>query len=129
MGSRTRAAGAVARDLGVRAERAVANLLRSEGCVIVATNLRVGRLEIDIVAREGGVIAVVEVRARGPGAWVRAFDSVDARKQARVRCAGERLWRDQFESDLTALRMRFDIATVDFYAGGGPRIELVKAAF
>ena len=62
-------------------------------------NLRVGRLELDVVAREGPVIAVVEVRTRGPGAWVRALDSVDAKKRARVRRAGERLWRERFARD------------------------------
>jgi putative endonuclease len=96
---------------------------------VLAVNLRVGHLELDVVAREGAVIAVVEVRTRGPGAWVRALDSVDAKKQARVRRAGERLWRRRFARDPTAERMRFDVAAVELGEDGEARIEIVKAAF
>lgn len=103
--------------------------LAAAGLEILAVNLRVGRLELDVVARDGAVIAVVEVRTRGPGAWVRALDSVDAKKRGRVRRAGERLWRERFAKDLTAERMRFDIAAVELLPDGEARIELVKAAF
>ena len=102
--------------------------LASLGIEILAANLRVGRLEIDLVTRDGPVIAVVEVRTRGPGAWQRALDSVDARKRARVRAAGERLWRERFERDASVERMRFDIATVELLPEGA-RVEVVKAAF
>ena len=84
------------REVGTRAEQAVAAHLVAAGLEIVGLNLRIGRLELDVVARDGAVIAVVEVRTRGPGAWVRPLDSVDAEKQRRVRRAGERLWRDRF---------------------------------
>jgi putative endonuclease len=117
------------REIGARAERAVAAHLEAAGLEILALNLRVGRLELDVVARDGPVIAVVEVRSRGPGAWVRPFDSVDARKRERVRRAGERLWRDRFAGDARVERMRFDLAGVELLADGGARIEIVKAAF
>ncbi len=118
-----------AHDVGARAERAVAAHLAAAGLEIIAVNLRVGRLELDIVARDGVVIAVVEVRSRGPGAWVRALDSVDAKKRARVRLAGERLWRERFAQDGRVERMRFDVAGVDLLPDGGARIEIVRAAF
>jgi putative endonuclease len=54
-------------DVGARAEQLVAQHLADAGLEILAVNLRVGRLEIDVLAREGPVVAVVEVRARGPG--------------------------------------------------------------
>ncbi len=92
-------------------------------------NLRVGRLELDIVALDGPVIAVVEVRARGAGSWLRPLDSVDARKRSRIRRAGERLWRNRFAQDARVERMRFDVAAVDLDVDGGPSIEIVKAAF
>jgi putative endonuclease len=115
--------------VGARAEEAVAAHLAAAGLEIVALNLRVGRLELDVVARDGPVIAVVEVRTRGRGAWVRALDSVDAKKRERVRRAGERLWRERFARDPTAERMRFDLAAVDLLPDGGARIEIVRAAF
>jgi putative endonuclease len=117
------------REVGTRAEQAVAAHLVAAGLEIVGLNLRVGRLELDVVARDGVVIAVVEVRTRGPGAWVRPLDSVDAGKQKRVRRAGERLWRDRFARDLRLERMRFDVAAVELLPDGGAQIEIVKAAF
>lgn len=116
-------------ELGARAEEAVAAYLAAQGMEILARNARVGRLEIDVIAREGAVIAVIEVRTRGAGSYVRALDSIDANKRARVRRAGERLWRARFSKMRGVERMRFDAASVTFAPGGEPRVEHVKAAF
>ncbi len=117
-----------ARELGARAEEAVAAYLEQNGCAIVALNLHVGRLELDVVARDGRVIAVVEVRTRGPGSWTTGFGSVDAKKRLRIRRAGERLWRDRYKNDPSVDRLRFDAASVTF-VDGKPVVEYVKAAF
>jgi putative endonuclease len=95
---------------------------------VVATNLRVGKLEIDIVARDGPVIVVVEVRSRGSSSWTSGFGSIDAKKRARVRRAGERLWQRRYKSDSTVERMRFDAASVTF-SSEGTRVEYARAAF
>jgi len=104
------------------------DFLRDRGCEIVATNLRVGRLELDIVAREGPVIAVVEVRSRGAGAWTSGLGSIDRQKRERIRRAGERLWDRRYKNDRSVERMRFDAASVTF-EDGEPVIEYVPAAF
>ena len=44
------------------------DFLRAQGLVIVGQNLRLGYLELDVVAVEGRVVVVVEVRARSEGA-------------------------------------------------------------
>ena len=103
--------------------------LTREGASIVATNLRVGRLELDIVAREGPLIVVVEVRARGPGAWTRGFGSLSGEKRARVRRAAERLWQRRYKNDPSAERLRIDCASVVFSDAGEAVVEYVKAAF
>lgn len=95
----------------------------------MATNLRIGRLELDIVARQGRVVLVVEVRTRGVGAWTTALGSVGAVKRRRVRLAGERLWDRRFRSDPSVERMRFDVATVTFGQDDGHEVEYVPAAF
>jgi putative endonuclease len=115
--------------IGARAEGLVAAHLAQQGMEILGLNVRVGRLELDIVARDGPVVVVVEVRARGPGSWVRPLDSVDRGKRARVRRAGERLWRDRFARDASVQRMRFDVAAVELGENGEARIEIVRAAF
>lgn len=90
--------------------------------------MRIGPLELDIVARKLSLIAVVEVRFRGAGAWRSSFGSIDWKKRERIRRAGERLWQRRYRHDPSAERMRFDVASVTFTADG-PRIEYVMAAF
>ena len=118
-----------AHALGQRAEAAVVAYLEREGATIVATNLRVGRLELDIVAREGPLIVVVEVRARGPGAWTRGFGSLSSEKRARIRRAAERLWQRRYKNDPSAERLRIDAASVVLSESGEAVIEYAKAAF
>lgn len=91
-------------------------------------NVRVGRLEVDAVARKGPLIVVVEVRTRGRGAWTSALGSVDALKRRRVRQAGDRLWRRHFKGDPSVERMRFDVISVHF-DDASPHVEHVPAAF
>jgi putative endonuclease len=113
---------------GARAEAIVAAWLERRGYAIVATNLRIGRLEIDVVARRGPLIAVVEVRTRGKTAWTTAFGSVDRRKRLRLRRAGERLWQRRYLRDPTAERLRFDVASVNL-TEDPPTVEYAIAAF
>lgn len=88
-----------------------------------------GRYEIDLLARDGSVIVVVEVRARGRGARVRALDSIDSAKRARLRRAAEWLWRDRFAKDPRLERVRFDCVAVTFDEADEPVVEYVRAAF
>lgn len=114
--------------VGREAEALVAEYLTGRGLRIEDTNLRLGALEIDIVARQGAIVVVVEVRTRGPGAWTSGFGSISATKRKRIRWAGERLWRMRYRNDPTVERMRFDAAAVSFRSDG-PAIEYVEAAF
>jgi putative endonuclease len=113
---------------GARAEAVVAAWLERRGYSIVCTNLRIGHLEVDVVARRGPVIAVVEVRTRGAKAWTRALGSVDRKKQLRLRRAGERLWQRRYKHDASAERLRYDVASVNLTTEP-PTVEYVIAAF
>lgn len=95
---------------------------------IVATNLRLGPLELDIVAREGPVVVVVEVRTRSQSAFTSAFGSLGRTKQRRIRKAGQWLWDRRYRHDASVERMRFDAASVTF-TPGGPEVEYIRAAF
>ncbi|MRG93267.1 YraN family protein [Polyangium spumosum] len=99
------------------------------GNTILGRNVRVGRAEIDLLVRDGAVIVVVEVRTRGPRSYQRALDSIDARKRARLRLAGQRLWISKFARDEAIERMRFDAVAVVFTPEGEPLVEHIKAAF
>jgi len=111
---------------GRAAEIAVANDLARQGFDILATNLRLGRLELDVVARDGDTVVVVEVRHRGASAWQTGMESVVRAKAKRVRAAGERLWRERFLRDARVNRMRFDVAVVTFEASGEVTIEYAR---
>lgn len=106
----------------------MADYLRGLGYEVVAMNLRVGRLEIDIVARVGRTVIIVEVRHRGDSAWEGGLGSIRHRKQERVRRAGERLWRARYSRDESVDRMRFDAASVSFRDGSWS-VEHAVAAF
>ena len=111
---------------GRAAEAAVASDLARQGLSILATNLRLGRLELDIVARDGDTVIVVEVRHRGAGAWQTGLESIVPAKTKRVRAAGERLWRERFSRDARVNRMRFDVAVVTFEDNGEARVEYAR---
>ncbi len=46
-------------ELGRFAEQAVIEWLAARGLDVLGTNVRVGRLEVDIVCREGDVVVLV----------------------------------------------------------------------
>lgn len=93
---------------GRRSERLAARHLRRVGLDIVARNVRGGRDEIDLVARDGGVVAVVEVRRR-QGGPLAADLSVDPSKV-------DRLWRAwhavRRRYRIPDLPVRFDLVLV-----------------
>jgi putative endonuclease len=74
---------------GGEAEEMVAERLRGEGFAIVARNVRVGRLEIDLIARRGSLIVFCEVRSRATDAFVDPILTIGRAKIWRVRRAAE----------------------------------------
>ncbi len=96
---------------------------------VLELNLRVHQLELDIVARDGNVIAIIEVRTRGRGSWAKALASVDGRKRERLRRAAKLLWARRFSKMADVQRMRFDVVAVDLDHAAGVKVEYVRAAF
>ena len=104
--------------VGRHAEDAVAAHLLNNGYTLLGRNVRVGRLELDIVARKESLVVIVEVRHRGPTSWETAFESVNAAKRQRLFRAADRLWTHRFASDPTIDRVRIDIASVSIEPSG-----------
>lgn len=67
-------------DIGADGERAAVDYLRREGFLIVETNWRSGRYEMDIVAERGDMLHFVEVKYRGPGALATPEEAMTAKK-------------------------------------------------
>ena len=100
-------------QLGRAAEAAAARHLVSEGWSIIGRNVRIGRGELDLIARRGPVLAFVEVKARRTAAYGAPEDAVDARKRRQVARLAElwlavRPWALRGVSDV-----RFDVVAVD----------------
>lgn len=110
-------------ELGQRAETLVAERYEKAGWTIVARNARVGRLELDLVARRGGTIVVCEVRARRAGGQMHPAETIDRAKIARIRratagyLAAERL---------PHTGVRLDVATVLAHPDGRLEVELYE---
>jgi len=75
--------------LGLKAESIAALLLQFKGYSILARRYAVSGGEIDLIARRGGSIAFVEVKARGD--FDSAADSITAVKRRRISRAA-RVW-------------------------------------
>ncbi|MBV9950199.1 MAG: YraN family protein [Myxococcales bacterium] len=114
-------------ERGRRAELAVTDYLVARGYVILARNLRLGRLELDVVARRGPLVAAVEVRTRGPRSFEGALESLSFTKRLRLTRAVERLWERRLASMRDVERIRIDVAAVTF-DGAETRVEYIEGA-
>jgi putative endonuclease len=99
---------------GKRAEAAVADYLRALGFAIVGQNVRLGALEIDLIARKGSLVAIVEVRVREGGSLAGPLASITREKRTRLVRAADRIWRERFAKMPDIERLRIDVAAVYF---------------
>jgi putative endonuclease len=114
-------------ERGRLAEDAVAEFLFARGFEILGRNVRIGALELDVVARQGALAVIVEVRTRGAGSYVGAFASIDAKKRAALLRGAERYWRTSLAKVPGVERVRIDVAAVTFDEAG-THVEYVEGA-
>ena len=114
--------------LGRWGEACAAEYLRKQGCTVLASSWSCRFGEIDLIAKDGGCLAFVEVKLRKSSRYGRAGEFVDFRKQERLRTTAELY----LARNPTALQPRFDV--VEIYAPEGmktrsPEINWLKNAF
>lgn len=80
---------------GLSAEEEAIRFLASRGWLVLAHRWRVGRIEIDIVARRGVLVAFIEVKARRGDSFGHPFEAVTGAKQREIVKAA-RAWIDRF---------------------------------
>jgi putative endonuclease len=114
-------------DLGRTAEQIAAEHLRRHGLEVLTRNFRRRNGEIDIVAREGEVLAIVEVRTRSSELFGGGAASVDGWKRHKIIRATQQLLQQQ--QDLARLRVRFDVIVVHGADSAHPRVEWIQHAF
>ncbi|MGD8826157.1 MAG: YraN family protein [Myxococcales bacterium] len=107
-------------ELARRGEALIGSLLERQGFSICGRNVRVGRLELDIIARRGSLVVVCEVRSRTHARPVFPAETIGADKLARIRRATALWLRDQ---KLGRVNARIDAAAVVFEPGSEPHVE------
>ena len=107
--------------LGKSAEDAAVDLLERDGYRIVERNYRCKLGELDIVARDGAVLAFVEVRSRADESHGHAAEMVTPAKQRKVARVAAWYLVDRRPRDA---QMRFDVVAIT-----GASVELIKDAW
>ena len=108
-------------ERGREAERQAAEYLESQGLRIVERNWRCRLGEIDLVAKQGGTLVFVEVRARSSRAFGGAVESIGYAKRRKL-VAAANLYLGARRLDAAC---RFDAVLIE--ADG--RIRWVRDAF
>ncbi len=107
--------------LGARAEQLAAELLERGGWTILEQRYRYHRHDVDLIARQGAVVAFVEVKARLGRSYGAAALAVTAHKQRELtRAAASWLQRHGRPGDVA----RFDVVTVE-----GGSVAWIENAF
>lgn len=96
--------------VGARAERLVARRMKRRGFLILAKNFTWRGGELDLIARRGELLVVMEVRYRKNESRMRAKETVNQRKKARI-VQGARAFLKR-HPELARCAVRFDIAGV-----------------
>jgi len=113
----------LAKLLGDRGERAAVALLKRRGMRILRRNYRTKHGEVDVIARDGGVVVFVEVKARRRGD---PAEAVTPEKQRRLTLAALHFLK---RHDLLERRCRFDVVAVLWPDDGPPAVEHYVDAF
>lgn len=119
--------------VGRYGEQVAADHLQAIGHVVLARNWRCREGELDIVARDGSQLVIVEVKTRSTLYFGSPAAAVDRAKSARIRQLALR-WmlaeRERTGAPSHWSSVRFDVVSV-LRTGtpDGPRVEHLKGAF
>jgi putative endonuclease len=113
------------RQLGDAGEDLAAATLKKQGYKILERNYVTPLGEIDLIARQGKTLVIIEVKTRKDTRFGSPQEAVSAAKQAKLRRLGDYYMKDK---RLTDASVRFDVVAITL-AEGGPHIEIIKDAF
>ncbi len=111
-------------DFGKLGEEIAVDYLTGKGYVILERNWRNGHKEIDIIAKDGEVVVVVEVKTRKTDEYGGPDIAVTMRKQSLlISAANSYILKNHLD-----VETRFDIISIIF-RDGEPVIEHIEDAF
>ncbi len=114
------------KKLGQDGEDFAVDFLKSRGYEILEKNYRAKCGEIDIVAREAGIIVFIEVKTRQEDGWD-AFEAVHSSKQRKLYRTAQHFLLNRLNT--VDINGRFDVLAVYAVPDGSFRGDLLKNAF
>ncbi|HEX6926420.1 MAG TPA: YraN family protein [Longimicrobiaceae bacterium] len=112
--------------LGDRGEALAAERLEAEGWQILDRNYRVGRREVDLVARRGEVVAFVEVKTRRSGRFGHPLEAITRHKQREIAAVADAWIAAHGRAGEV---YRFDAIAITFAPDTSPRVEHLEDAW
>jgi putative endonuclease len=100
--------------------------LARRGWRIEAHRFRLGRHDLDIVARQDALVAFVEVKTRGSAGWGAPAESVGWRKRRTLGRVAE-VWRERHGRPGDSFR--FDVIEVEVRERAGYRVSHLEDAW
>lgn len=116
---------ATTRETGDEGERIAIDHLRSKGYVIIETQWRWGRNEVDIIARKDQLVCFVEVKYRKGNYGIPPWQAVNRAKQRAILFAADGYLRYKVGFEAEA---RFDIVSIT-EVDGRVEVEHIESAF
>ncbi len=115
-----------AHDLGRRGEALAATALAARGFVVLERNVRLGRAEVDLIARDAAGLVFVEVKTRSSARLYQPYDVVTDEKRERLQSAALEYLESRGYEDVD---FRFGIVSVvECGDGSDPTIEWIDEA-
>jgi putative endonuclease len=115
----------IRRQLGDAGEDLAAAALKKQGYKILERNYVTPLGEIDLIARQGKTIIIIEVKTRKTLRFGSPQEAVSAAKQAKLRRLANYYLKQQ---RLGEVPVRFDVVAITV-AAAGPQIEIITDAF
>jgi len=112
-------------EFGKDAEEMAARFLESKGYRVIKRNYKNKFSEIDIIAKDKGVICFIEVKARHSKLFGEPCEAISPVKQRQISKAAICYLK---ENNLLECLARFDVVSL-LYAQDLPEIDLIKDAF
>ncbi|MCY3782543.1 MAG: YraN family protein [Chloroflexi bacterium] len=109
--------------LGRWGEDLAARELRRRGYDVLERNQRVGRGEVDLVARQGETVVLVEVKTRRTGAFGEARHAISTAKARRLVALGRR-----YAQSVGATDWRIDVVAIDVAPDGSHSVDVIENA-
>ncbi len=114
---------------GRDAEELAVSDLEAAGFRVLWRNVRIGALELDVVAKKDDLVVIVEVRARAAGSLEGPLASISRTKRRALLSASRGLWRGRLAKMPDVARVRIDVAAVTYDEKGAATLEWVRGAF